>query len=175
MDGLGGHHPPEEDQEVPEVQLSGALLPDQSWKTRTDGGTSAQRMFEQTEERRRRSLSRSRNLFEITSDVSPLMISAFLLLLVVPLASRGQKVDCCLGQQVLQLAAQQVQQRLHHFGAQLVCVGPGNPPTHIHTHTREAPASTQEDLKRPNGGPHPVLMARICSRRVEATFRAVLS
>lgn len=95
------------------------------------------------------------------------MISAF------PLASRGQKVDCCLGQQVLQLAAQQVQQRLHHFGAQFVCVGPGN--KHTHTHTREAPASTQEDLKRPYGGPHPVLMARICSRRVEATFRAVLS
>lgn len=33
MNGLGRHHSPEEDEEVSEVQLSGALFPDQRWET----------------------------------------------------------------------------------------------------------------------------------------------
>lgn len=107
---------------------------------------------------------------KLTSNIFFLCVGAFLLLVVL-VTSRRQKVNCCLRQQVLQLTTQQVQQRLHHFGTQFVCIGPGNP----QRDAREAIVLKQETLQSLYSSPHPVLMARICSRRVDATLRAVLS
>lgn len=59
-----------------------------------------------------------------TSEIFLLGVCAVLLLVVLVVAPRGQQADPRLRQQVLQLAAQQVQQRLHHLRTQLVCIRP---------------------------------------------------
>lgn len=56
--------------------------------------------------------------------VGAVVVLAVVVLAVVVVASGGQETDPGLGQQVLQLTAQQVQQRLHHLCAQLVGVSP---------------------------------------------------
>lgn len=63
----------------------------------------------------------------LTSEIFLLRVCTIVVLGVVVVASRGEETDSGLRQQVLQLAAQQVQQRLHHLCAQLVCVSPAIP------------------------------------------------
>lgn len=65
----------------------------------------------------------------LTSEIFLLRVCTVVMFVVVMVISGGERDDSSLRQQVLQLTAQQIQQRLHHLRTQLVCIRPVVPQT----------------------------------------------